>query len=290
MRDEWDDITRDNVPKGLRRDPATTIAWRQHAKGRPVAELTINGALMRALGWEAGATRVLILAAKDRSRIALRPDDAGKKLRRTNGASGVLAHHLQWVRSERRPAEIAQHEIAGDRLILRLPDWAREGDGRAIPLEPVPAAETVAAAPAPPEDGPGAEDKRDRLTPERETLFRQLWPDQRKSVSEVAAAMNRLPGRPYDNPTSMYWVAKRLGLERVRGGQAGAAAARQPKESWHETDEREAEGLVRGSPDVWGAKAIAEEYGWRLDVAQRFVARVREAMAREQLAARGGAA
>lgn len=307
--DDWLDIT-NAARTAPAHGPRVTLAYRtRHKKGLPQVEISLSAALVAALGWTPGTTRLRILAAADRRAIAFRPAEQGKRLgQHGGGASASLMHRMEWIAGQARPATTAPHEIRADgMLVVQLPDWALPSSRPTAaepPPAPLPPATPAAAEPparseirtksAPETQRLIAEAKaqntappplpREKLTKEREALFRQLWPDARVSVAAILQRINALPGPGYAAGTSMYSLAIRLGLDPKRGGTPEAAPKRE-QVSPLEEDEREAEAMIRADPERRGARWVAEEYGWPLDRAQRLVAQVRKAMADEAAAA-----
>jgi hypothetical protein len=56
----------------------------------------------------------------------------------------------------------------------------------------------------------------DKLTPEREALFRKLWPDMNVTARSIMGELNKLPGKPYSGTGTMHALARRLGLPQSR--------------------------------------------------------------------------
>lgn len=274
MLDGWVDIT--NTIAANRRAANVSIAWRRPKKGRPMLEFLINNKLAAQLGWT-GAICAGILVAPDRSAIAFLPRDDGKALRDRSGGLAVT-QRAEWIDAAlpAQPAEIAPHRIEGTALVVTLPAWARED----APAEtPAPAADpTPTAAPR----RGGAQPS--KLTPEREATFRRLWMDPTVTVRQVLDAVNALPGETYATPQSMYSLAVRLDLPAERRAVVAVEArpAAPPPADGQAEDEREAAALVRGNPERWHGRAIAEEYGWDIQRAAAFVQRVRAGMAAER--------
>lgn len=304
--DDWHDITEAHRPAPADGQPRATLAFRRPGKGRPEVAVALNAPLVRAMGWTPGTTRLRVLLSPDRRRLALRGAEKGKLLRlHTNTTTASVAHALGWIEGPARPAAPVPHEARPDgTLVLPLPLWAQPPEVATTPPEAAPPAPAAPLEPAPPTPAallPGSApetrrlvaeakaqastNKRDRLTPEREALFRQLWPKAGIPVATILQRINALPGPGYGAPISMYSLATRLGLDPQRMAAEAAPPPKPVPAEVEDSDEREAEALIRADPNR-GARWAAEEYGWPLDRAQRFVARVRRTMTAEEDAAR----
>lgn len=316
----WLDVT--SPISQARRVPTVTVALRHPGKGRHALEILVYASLAAQLGWQ-GGVHVRVLVSPDQRRLALRPDDSGKKLRDRSG-SLAMSHCLEWLlRGAPRPATPVPHEVLDGALLLDLPEWAwPEGTPAPAPQATAltaaerkpPAQETAAkiaerSAEPPPVARGGPQPS--KLTPAREALFRRLWPDPANTPGAVLRALNALPGERYDSTQAMYYIAKRLGLPTQRSLPADDAAAPTAAAAEdaappppapppriatglpapaEDEDEREIEALIRQDPGKHGARWVAEEYGWTLERAQQVVFRVREAMRAEAAAAAEGAA
>lgn len=311
---DWLDIT--SPAAALRRAATVTIAHRRPSKGRPQIEILVNANLAAALGWDGGVC-VRILASPAGDALAMVPDAGGKQLR-ARGKALTMGHRLPWMGDD-APASAAEpvaHEIQDGALCITLPVWARRLDEQAggAWTPRAAAASTPAPTPAAPAPTPPREAPRDKLTPEREALFRRIWLDPAKTVREVQAAVNALPGEPYSD-TAMYSLAKRLGMPTQRPLPPAPPAAEEPPPAKPEPpaaapataptrpepptsttlqrgtstvldqralDEAEAEKLIRDDSSRWHGRALAEEYGWPLDEAGNFAARIRAKIATER--------
>lgn len=320
----WLDVT--SPISQARRTPTVTVALRHPGKGRHALEILVYAAMAAQLGWQ-GGVRVRVLVSPDRRRLALRPDESGKKLRDRSG-SLAMSHSFDWLlEREARASEPVQHQVLDGALVLDLPDWAWPEGVTAPPPEAsaitaaelnalsedlaVRIAERRAAGSPAAHGGP----RPSKMTPEREALFRRLWLDPAHTAKAVLQAVNALPGEPYETAQALYSLARRLGMPTQRPLPAGdtaapaahaaepapatsppaaeaarpAPAAASPAPSPVAADEeRDAEDAIRADPERRGARWLAEEYGWTLERAQRLVFRVRETMRAE--AAAGAAA
>lgn len=289
----WLDVT--SPIASMRRAQTVTVALRHPGKGRRALEILVYASLATQLGWQ-GGVRVRVLLSPDQRRLALRPDESGKKLRDRSG-SLAMSHHLEWLlQQEARSAEPVRHEMLDGALVLDLPEWAWPDSPH--PATAITAAELNALGDAldaaivqrrePPRPVAPGGPRPSKLTPEREALFRRLWLDPAQRPSMVLQAVNALPGEPYESQQALYSLAKRLGLPTQRplpaaDATAPPATATAPVRAspTDEEDEREAEALIRQDPARRGVRWAAEEYGWTLERAQRLVFRVREAMRAE---------
>lgn len=139
-------------------------------------------------------------------------------------------------------------------------------------------------APVPP---PGAVWSAERLA-----MLRRDYAFRTKKA--LHTALNALPGPPIASWGSMAKKASALGITRPRDAREDGPAGAQPVappattlpklEDFAATEEdlREAEGLVRQSPDQWHGRALAREYGWPIAFAGAFAERVRGAVAQER--------
>lgn len=232
----WLDVT--SPISQARRVPTVTVALRHPGKGRHALEILVYASLAAQLGWQ-GGVHVRVLVSPDQRRLALRPDESGKKLRDRSG-SLAMSHCLEWLlRRAPRPATPVPHEVLDGALLLDLPEWAwPEGTPAPAPqvteltvtvAERNALAEQIAAKimerPAEPPPVARGGPQPSKLTPAREALFRRLWPDPANTPGAVLRALNALPGERYDSTQAMYYIAKRLGLPTQRSLPADDAAA-----------------------------------------------------------------
>jgi len=246
--DGWDDITRPIAPPSAQR---VTLGWRLPGKGSPGGELVLSAALLRAIGWQPGETRVRIKADTTRTRLALVPDEEGK-LVCAHGAAGSLFVIMPWVFSGKRPCAAVAHRLEKLGLVLDLPVWARgaaaldkegEADVRHVLEDRLADAGAEcqgdsSAAVAPGADTTGADGaslgipdacaRSGRLdenpaaanlgviwTPARRKLLRELWVDDTLSMGDVQQRLQALPG-PAMSKGSIYSRARTEQLETPR--------------------------------------------------------------------------
>lgn len=69
----------------------------------------------------------------------------------------------------------------------------------------------------------------DWVTPERDALLYEEYPDSRLTASELLAAINALPGPPCKNTDAMVTRTKALGLRRPPRGRHAASVLTGPK-------------------------------------------------------------
>jgi hypothetical protein len=210
----------------------------------------LSAALLRAIGWQPGETRVRIKADVTRTRLALVPDAEGK-LVCAHGAAGSLFVIMPWVVSGKRPCAAVAHRLETVGLVLDLPVWARgaaaldKGDARNVRKLPdhcLAVGESdpdnqrcnvgaLAADPAAAADGadgiserhvgcaaPAAGDNEEPLTiwtPARRKLLRELWVDDTLSMGDVQQRLQALPG-PAMSKGSIYSRARAEQLETPR--------------------------------------------------------------------------
>ena len=276
---DWADITSNIAAQ--RRGPSVTIAWRRPGKGRPALEFCVNAKLAEELGWSGGVRARLRLSPAGDA-IAFTPDDTGLVIR-ARGRSCVVGHRPEWIPLDMpaRPAEAVEHQVHHVTLIVTLPEWARRGGQHAPATAPAVVSRSPVAAPP-------SGLRQDKLTPARAALFRTLWPDLSLRLEEIAARLYALPGEPY-SPGSLAYIAKRLEMPTARtdyvsGGRAAMEEKRAGTDQRTE-DEREAEALVRADPKSWHGRAIAEEFGWKVEEGAAFVTRIRAKIEGEKAAA-----
>lgn len=207
--DGWVDITRRTAVQ--RRQATVTLAWRRLAKGLPVVEVRLNASLAVQMNWTRGVkARILVSPAGDR--LALVRDEAGKVLR-YRGKGLTVTHGLDWIDRAlpARAAEAVDFDVVQDAVVVALPDWARAPDAPAPAETP-----EVASAPAESRAAPAVAVQsgrgRSAHTPERDALFRRLWPDRKLSVAAILRQINALDGPRLSSPTAPYAFARDLGL------------------------------------------------------------------------------
>ena len=244
MMDIWEDITKPIAPPSAQR---VTVGWRVPGKGSPGGEVVLSAALLRAIGWQAGKTRVRIKADTARQRLALVPEPEGKMLS-AHGAAGSLFVIMPWVASDKRPCVVVAHRMEKIGLVLDLPGWAQgaaaldKGDAANVrrvledrlvdPGAECPGHSSAAVAPAADATGPadashGVPDAcagSVRLdenpaaghqgiiwTPARIALLRELWNDIGVSVQDLQTRLCELPGASMSRST----IYKRAKSERL---------------------------------------------------------------------------
>ena len=142
------------------------------------------------------------------------------------------------------------------------------------PITPKPAPEPA------PEKPPYATVRR---SPDREALLRKLWTNPAYSLRAIREAINDLPGEPFGSDQGIYAWADTLALMKPRPalvprGERAKAAPPEPEGPFvpNPDDVQEAEGKVRGDPDGWNGRRLADYYGWPLAFAGELAQRVRK--------------
>lgn len=289
-----------------------TLAWRQVGASSNHRSLSayfnIPKAIVAELGWKLPGWG-LIEASADRSRIRVRL--SAKETRETyrlgnkDGCATTQAF-LEWVQSDRRPAEAIEHRVVDGALVLALPAWARpaavdKAVGTTVDKQPAIVDKAGADAdksplalpPAPPnmqDQAAPAAPNQVKWTSARNDVLRRLYPGG-ATGEQLAAEVNKLPGEPA-TPSQCLAQAGNIGLRRlVRADsrQAPAVAGGEPPRPGRERkddaprqkdaapptarDELEAKVELRKGKD---ARLVADEFGIGLNIVSRWASEVRD--------------
>lgn len=151
--EEWIELT----PRLVHRPPEdgkVTVALAVPPVGTAVLRMNLSRVIGQAVGWQA-KDKVKIAVAKSGKRIRVMKVAEPKKgdggftigLRGTTLTVTIRLHWLMPLR-EGRPAEQVVHSIAGEAIVLDMPEWAHAPEGALQDVAPV-TAPPVIVAPVP---------------------------------------------------------------------------------------------------------------------------------------------
>jgi len=124
------------------------------------------------------------------------------------------------------------------------------------------------AAPAEAEPAPAVARYRQKLlTPAREALFRNIWPDTRISIQDIAEQLMTIEGPPIPYPKSVNNFARRLGLPTSRVDAAILAA------DVSSEDLAEARAMLTASQG--GPDTLSQYFGWAPHLSAAIAAKLR---------------
>ena len=218
--------------------------------------------------------------------------------------AGLAALHAMLCCAEEEAPVYAEEERAAEEELVELASEAEaEAEAEAKPEDPpdepdapepqapdaawTDAARAASAAEPPPRRPRGQ--RASTWTPERIAWMEAHYANMRDNTATLAA-LRELPGAAIADIQAVYLKASKMGLRRIAAPQPaaqrpvsttlqrGASTAMDQRAQ----DEAEAEKLIRDDATRWHGRAIHEEFGWPLDEAGNFAARIRAKIAAER--------